>query len=111
MYYDDINGNGRQDRGERVGGDFIHTTPWDEADVMRNRDVHLGVSHGCIHVNPVDIDQMISRGYLSRNNVIQVHEYDALDFDWTLPVEEGVAPFELAFYPGSWRLYVFGWSE
>ena len=56
-------------------GDFIHTTPGNEADTLQAKPVILSESHGCIHVKPVDIDAMISSGYLRPGNVVEVHPY------------------------------------
>ena len=45
-------------------GFYIHTTPPTELQAAANAPVQLTHSHGCIHVNPKERDDMIARGYL-----------------------------------------------
>jgi len=38
-------------------------------------DVVLGESHGCVHVKPGDLDDMVKRRYLKNGSVVVVHRY------------------------------------
>jgi hypothetical protein len=107
FYYRDDNANGRQDKGERRRPDFIHPTPEGEALERRSKPVELGESHGCIHVRPRDLDQMIERGYLAPGNVLHVHLYDAYN-PYRRVDSKGKAPFEVHFDPGDKKLCVLG---
>lgn len=42
----------------------------------------LRLSHGCEHVHPRDIDEMVSKGYLAPGSVLVIHGYDE---SWTPP--------------------------
>ncbi|MDB4975003.1 MAG: hypothetical protein JWN48_3344 [Myxococcaceae bacterium] len=61
-YYVDKNRNQRRDRGERLSGEMIHTTPQDEAATARGQTPALSYSHGCVHVSPVDRDRFLALG-------------------------------------------------
>jgi hypothetical protein len=45
-------------------GFLLHTTPETEEAAEVGDDVELTISHGCIHVDPHERDEMIARGYL-----------------------------------------------
>jgi len=60
----------------------------------------LGTSHGCIHVEPGDIDEMINRKFLTRNNVIVVWPYTEKRISYTKRSDMHAAPYEVHFYPG-----------
>lgn len=75
-FYRDRNRNGKRDPGERVHPEFFHTTPDDEADEAAGRDVTLSESHGCIHLKPVDIDELVKAGHMKRNTKVVIHRYD-----------------------------------
>lgn len=106
-FFKDRNGNRRLDDGERIHGEFIHPTPVDEAATAQGLPVTLAPSHGCIHVKPKEVDEMIARGYMKRGNRITIHKYDdglpALESD-----PAGAAPFEVHFYPGVDTILVLG---
>ncbi len=36
----------------------------------------LRQSHGCEHVHPRDVDEMVSKGYLAPGSVLVIHGYD-----------------------------------
>ena len=66
---------------------MIHATPSNEATEayfvdtapLRDAETALAVlrySHGCEHIHPKDLDEMISRGYLAPGTVFVVHGYD-----------------------------------
>jgi hypothetical protein len=111
-YFKDTNNNFSLDKKESIVSDFIHTTPGDEAKTAYNKVVEprfskpimLENSHGCIHVKPDNINELIDRGYLSKGSTIQIHEYaTALVIPNTLEVKN-VNPkkmFEVHFFPRS----------
>lgn len=105
--YKDLNGNGRRDRKEEIHGEFIHTTPLDEAMTALGREVALGPSHGCIHVKPRDIDDMVKRGFLRKNTKVVVHPYSARRV--VLPASPNARPpFEMHFFPSMKQILVIG---
>jgi hypothetical protein len=106
--YRDLNNDGRMDGKERIHGEFIHTTPEDEANTRLGLAVQLGESHGCIHVKPGDIDEMIKRGFLAKNNVVVVHRYTEARIPFARPKNSHSAPYELHFYPGLFTVCVVG---
>jgi hypothetical protein len=106
-YFKDVNQNGRKDTSERIHGEFIHTTPPDEANTALGNDVILVESHGCIHVKPVDIDEMRQKGYLKKGNKIVIHKYTE-SLPVHLPKAPAKEPYELHFYPGVKKILVEG---
>jgi hypothetical protein len=93
--------------GERIHGEFFHTTPVDEARTTLHRSVKLDVSHGCIHLKPLDIDTLVREGYMRKGARVVVHSY--ADTMIRFPrASHGKAPFELHFFPGLKQLAVIG---
>lgn len=109
--YRDLNKNGQRDAKERVHGEFIHPTPFDEAAVRKGLDVKLVESHGCIHVKPTDIDDMIKRGFLAKNRVVVVHRYSETVVGFKRSRHAVGGPLEVHFYPGAAKLCVVGVSK
>lgn len=108
-YFKDTNKNRVLDGKEVIHGEFLHTTPDNEAQAAAGDDVKLGPSHGCIHIAPAHIDEMLTKGYLTKGTTLVVHAYtDAAPLDE--PVAPGKRPFEVHFYPGSEHILVFGQS-
>lgn len=111
-YFNDVNGNKRQDNGEKMSQEVFHPTPRDEfldssgyASLIK-----LDESHGCIHVKPKDIDKMIAKGYLKTGNEVVVHGYTDI-FDTTNQSNPHArSPYAVHFYPASKRLVVLGWG-
>jgi hypothetical protein len=107
--YRDTNANGRRDANEKIHGDMIHPTPGAEADVRLGKPITmLGTSHGCIHVKPGDIDDMISRKFLTRNNVVVVQPYTETRISYTKRADTHAAPYEVHFYPGLKLICILG---
>lgn len=107
-YFKDLNDDGKLNPSrESIEGEFIHTTPVDEAMAARGQPVILTESHGCIHVKPADIDSMIAKDYLKKGNPMVVHGYtDPLP---AYPTDaNGKPPFEVHFYPGSKTMLILG---
>ena len=106
-YFKNVNKNHKRDKNEKIHGEFIHTTPLDEARSEQKRHLILTESHGCVHVKPVDIDDMIKKEYLKRGNLLVVHQYRE-----KLPTHlyrgKGRAPFEVHFYPGKKKIIIKG---
>ncbi|MFT4094923.1 MAG: hypothetical protein QM640_14920 [Niabella sp.] len=106
-YFKDINGDRRLNGKESIMGDFIHTTPFDEAYTTQSKPINLGESHGCIHVKPNDIDMMISKGYLARGNTIEVHDYFEQGIPASLFRKDAKPFFEFHFFPGIYKAAVY----
>jgi len=106
-YFKDQNYNMILDKDEQIHTEYIHPTPKDEALSARGAVVDLDVSHGCIHVKPKDIDEMIDKGYLKTRNKVVVHKYN--EFIPNLPQDDkGGPPYEVHFYPGRKLIIVIG---
>jgi hypothetical protein len=56
-------------------GMFVHTTPHDEASTAAGQPFQLTDSHGCIHIRPVDRDEMMNLGYLQKGVHFNVKKY------------------------------------
>jgi hypothetical protein len=54
---------------------YIHTTPPDEAASASNQRLLLTQSHGCIHIQPADRDEMMRKGYLGAGIAVEVKPY------------------------------------
>jgi hypothetical protein len=54
---------------------FVHTTPEDEAATAGGGPISLANSHGCVHIRPVDRDQMMQRGWLACGVPFTVENY------------------------------------
>jgi hypothetical protein len=108
-FYKDINGNGRLDKDERIHTEYFHTTPEDEAATAAGKpvDVTTTTSHGCIHLKPKDIDEMIAKGYFKSGNTVVVHKYTEKIPGWLDDTSAGV-PFEVHFFPGANKVVVTG---
>ncbi len=106
-YFKDVNRNHKLDKKiEHIHGEFIHTTPENEAQSALGKAIELDYSHGCIHVKPKDIDEMQERGYVKKGNLLVVHSYRQ-----KAPIGPrriGKAPFEFHFYPFSNKIVIFG---
>lgn len=57
-------------------GFYVHTTPETEEQVRLGKDVELAHSHGCVHVNPKERDEMIAHGYLQPGVRFVCKKYD-----------------------------------
>lgn len=106
-YFKDLNHDGRLDGKEHIRGDMMHTTPYNEAEQTLGKRVQLQYSHGCIHIRPTDIDDMIKRRYLAHGNLLVVHKPGARPA-YTPPVP-AAAPFEVHFWPSANNIFVLGW--
>jgi len=106
-YFKDKNNNKKLDKGERIESELIHTTPPDEANTALGIKVELSESHGCVHVKPRDIDEMVARGYIAKGNAFVVHSYSEKT-PTDIPCADAKAPFEVHFFPGPKKIYVFG---
>jgi len=63
-------------RGKSRTAYYLHTTPHSE-EVKVGDDLELATSHGCIHLDPRERDEMIKRGYLRRGVILIVKQYTA----------------------------------
>lgn len=72
-YYRDPNRNRKLDRGEKVMGEMIHTTPETEATTELRRPATLESSHGCIHIKPIDLRRFLNIGAFKPGTLIFVH--------------------------------------
>ncbi len=106
-YFKDINHDRRMNGKEHIMGDFIHTTPGDEASTVSRKIFQLTESHGCIHVKPNDIDTMIGNGYLKKGNTIEVHPYTRKVIDPSHRRDTANMPFEVHFYPGIYKIVIY----
>ena len=73
-YFRDPNRNRKVDRGEKIMGEMIHTTPATEAATDRHLPaVPLESSHGCIHIRPADLRRFSRLGAFKPGTLIFVH--------------------------------------
>jgi hypothetical protein len=108
--YKDLDSDGKFDKGtEKIHGEFMHTTPIDEARTALGRPVVLSESHGCLHIKPDDIDDMVRKGYLRKNNRVAVHGYHERVIRFTFGM--GKPPYELHVYPGIKTMCIVGHAK
>jgi hypothetical protein len=106
---EDLNRNLHWDRdSENIHPQFFHTTPDNELQSLKGLPVILEESHGCIHVKPKDIDEMIQKGYLAKGNAVYIHAYDIKPLS-TPTIEPGKAPYSICFYPGIKKIHIQGY--
>jgi len=76
-YFRDRNHNGRLDRdkGEKLSGEMIHTTPINEGQAEQGLPVTLVSSHGCIHIAPAARDAFAAAGAFKRGTQLIIHPY------------------------------------
>ena len=79
-YFTDLNGNLKldEDKGEKLSGEMIHTTPENEAQYKNGTKVVLSPSHGCIHIKPQDRIVLQSKGAFKKGTVFTVHKYSEI---------------------------------
>ena len=99
------------DKNGKVQNDMIHPTPLGEmqkAIGIKNEDIYLEDSHGCIHVTPDDIDEMIKCGFLKKGTKFIVHDYkDRIPKEWKR--DSGAKqPYEVHFFPKIGFIVVVG---
>jgi hypothetical protein len=58
------------------GDQYVHTTPIAEAQTARGAPTNLELSHGCIHLDPRERDEMVQRGYLGEGIPLVVRRWD-----------------------------------
>jgi hypothetical protein len=106
-FFRDVNKNRKLDKGEHIHSEYVHTTPDNEAQFAKGEKVELYESHGCIHVKPADIDDMIHKGYMRKGNSAKVHKYNEKPVSLAVS-SSGKPPFEVHFYPGAQKIYIVG---
>jgi len=104
--FKDTNSDGKLDGKEKIHGEFFHTTPPDEASTALRKPVRLEQSHGCIHLKPLDIDEMVKRNFMRKGARVVVHRYSERLVDFRKGY--AVAPYVLHFYPGLHKVVVVG---
>lgn len=70
--------------------------------------MQLTESHGCIHVKPGDIDEMIRLRYLTKNSRVVVHRYAETRSPFAKPRISHSRPYEVHFYPGLLKMCIVG---
>ena len=106
--YRDTNNNARQDANERTLSEMLHPDPVNEARAFWEMPAKLDVSHGCVHLKPADIDDMINRKYMRKNNLVVVHPYSEMRISYGKDSSNHQPPYELHFYPGLQLMIVLG---
>jgi hypothetical protein len=93
----------------RQSEQFLHETPDNERQRELKIPVVLDYSHGCIHVSPAGIDEMMKQRYLVNGTRLVVHKYTEAS-----PKPSAFKPgarthgrYVLHFFPGSKQIVVF----
>jgi RHS repeat-associated protein len=108
--FEDKNNNKKRDAGEKLKNDILHPTPYGEgqkAQGIKNENIDLEVSHGCIHVTPDDIDLMINKGYIKPGMKFIIHKYNEKIPKWKSDSTIS-GPYEIHFFPGEKKLLIVG---
>lgn len=114
--YSDKNGNQKLDPDmEKIKGEMFHTTPDNEAQAEKRRQkpttkVELVESHGCVHMDPDQFDEMIDAGYFDKNNEINIYKYteNMPDIKSLGGIQKGGRPYAIHFFPKSRKIIVTG---
>lgn len=106
-YFKDLNNNGIKDKNEPMMSDFIHTTPDNEAETALGKNVELYDSHGCIHIKPNDIDDLIARHFIQKGRIIEVHGYNEIMAPTRIERSAAKPPYEIHVFPGAFKLAVY----
>lgn len=107
-YAKDVNQNGVFDQEtESISNQMIHTTPQNEYQTLNKMPVVLDLSHGCIHLKPNDIDEMIQKKYLKRGTMVYIYPYDLKPMTIG-KTEAGMPPISVHFFPGINKIFVKG---
>ncbi len=75
-YFKDKNNNRKLDANESLSGEMFHTTPDNEAQVAQSQAVTMESSHGCIHLNPVQREQLHAAGAFLKGTSLIIHQYN-----------------------------------
>lgn len=105
-FFKDLDKDRKLDPNEKIHPEYVHTTPFDEAQTAKGNPVILTESHGCIHIKPHDIDAMRKKGYFRPGNSFYIHKYS--ENALLLPRGRGKPPFEVHFFPGSKKIIIKG---
>lgn len=106
--YRDQNNNARQDPGEPTMGQMLHADPEGEALEWLSEPIKLEASHGCVHLKPADIDDMVKRKFMRKNNLVIVYPYSEMRISHGRSSVSHRAPYELHLYPGLQLMCVIG---
>ncbi|HVI45822.1 MAG TPA: hypothetical protein VM802_13185 [Chitinophaga sp.] len=106
-YFVDTNHNWRKDGKEAVIGDFVHTTPGNEAQTFLGDTVKLDHSHGCIHLMPGDMDNLTGSGYAQPGTSLEVHPYTDLHIPTDTTRDPARPGFEIHFFPGVDKMVIY----
>ena len=74
-YFKDLNHNGKLDGKEQLKGEMFHTAPDNEAQQAQGKPIVMGESHGCIHLRPVERDQLKAKGAFELGRALIIHTY------------------------------------
>jgi hypothetical protein len=89
---------------------FLHETPDNERQRELKLPVVLDYSHGCIHVGPADIDDMMKKRYLVNGTRFVVHKYTETAPDpSTFGHARRHSQYVLHFFPGSKKIVVYSY--
>ncbi len=118
--FKDEDGDSVRDKNEKREQEMLHTTPIDELRKAHGLDVTLGYSHGCIHVEPSAMIELISgkairtadqktptSAILKPGVTVQTHSYDEMIPSYTLQ-KTAKPPFSIHFFPQADTILVYG---
>jgi len=77
-WFKDLNGNQILDNKETLSGQMFHTTPLNEAQHKQGLLIKLTASHGCIHLKPLDRDNLLRSGAFNSGMLFVIHKYDEI---------------------------------
>jgi hypothetical protein len=74
-YFRDKDKDGKRDPDEPLSGEMFHTTPENEAESAQGKRLKMTESHGCIHLKPLDRDDLMKAGAFTRGTPLKVYDY------------------------------------
>jgi len=75
-FFKDLNGNKKRDKNEPLDGSMFHTTAENEAELKQGNTITMGNSHGCIHMNPSDRNQLTALKAFRGGMDLIIHPYN-----------------------------------
>ena len=86
---------------------FLHETPENERQRELGLPVVLDYSHGCIHVSPAGIDDMMKKRFIVNGTRLVVHKYNAVAPSTFGHGAGHHGKYVLHFFPGSQKIVVY----
>ena len=96
-------------RGNR-SDQLLHETPENERQRELKKPIVLEHSHGCVHIDPAAVDEMVKKGYLANGSKFVVHDYKTdlpNDAIGGRSAAAGTGHYVIHFFPKAGKIVVY----